>query len=200
MALIFDGAGTITGLQVGGLPDGTVDNDTLAAGTPNTAALPAGSILQVQSTTKTDTTSVSVAGGGQSGVLSGFTVAITPSSTSSKILLIVHCNVSTTANATYIALKRGSTSIAIGDAASARQQMSSALGNDGSTSNDYTAGHTAMCFLDSPGVDTEVTYGIGLAHSSSVTRTIFFNRSHTDSDNNNTFRLASTITAIEVAA
>ena len=50
MPLSFDGAGTITGLQVGGLPDGTVDLDTLAAasvnnaklaaGTPNAAALP----------------------------------------------------------------------------------------------------------------------------------------------------------------
>jgi hypothetical protein len=200
MAITINGTGSITGLTAGGLPDGSVTSADLASGAITAGALPAGSILQVQSTTKTDTTSVSVAAGGQSGVLSGFTVAITPSSTSSKILLIVHCNVSTTGNATYIALKRGSTSIAIGDGASARQQMSSALGNDGSTGNDYSAGHTAMCFLDSPGVDTEVTYGIGLAHSSSAARTIYFNRSHTDSNNNRAFRLASTITAIEVAA
>jgi hypothetical protein len=203
MAITINGDGTLTGISTGGLPDGIVDTDMLATDAVTAAkigSLPAGSILQVQSTAKTDTTSVSVASGGQSGVLSGFTVAITPSSTSSKILLIVHCNVSTETNASYIALKRGSTSIAIGDAASARQQMSSAFATDGGSSFDFSAGHTAMCFLDSPGVDTEVTYGIRLAHSSAVTRTVYLNRSHTDSDNNRTYRLASTITAIEVAA
>ena len=32
MALSFAGNGTITGLSVGGLPDGCVDSDTLSAG------------------------------------------------------------------------------------------------------------------------------------------------------------------------
>ena len=30
MAIVINGSGTVTGLSVGGLPDGTVDNDTLA--------------------------------------------------------------------------------------------------------------------------------------------------------------------------
>jgi len=199
--LIFDGAGTISGLQAGGLPDSSVTSADIADAAVTAAKIGyAGAILQVQSTVKTDTTSISVATGSESGVLSGFTVAITPSSTSSKILLIVHCNVSTDSNSTYFALKRGSTSIAIGDAASSRGRMSTASGNDGSASNNYTANHTAMCFLDSPGVNTQVTYGISLAHSSSVTKTIYFNRSVTDTDSNVFFRLASSITAIEVAA
>ena len=40
MALAFAGNGTITGLSVGGLPDGTVDADTLASGV-------GGKVLQV---------------------------------------------------------------------------------------------------------------------------------------------------------
>ena len=32
MAIVINGSGTITGLSVGGLPDGTVDNDTIASG------------------------------------------------------------------------------------------------------------------------------------------------------------------------
>ena len=32
MAIVINGSGTVTGLAVGGLPDGTVDNDTLASG------------------------------------------------------------------------------------------------------------------------------------------------------------------------
>ena len=45
MAIVFDSdAGTITGLSVGGLPDGVVDNDTIASGVASsklTGALPA---------------------------------------------------------------------------------------------------------------------------------------------------------------
>jgi len=32
MAIVINGSGSITGLAVGGLPDGTVDNDTITGG------------------------------------------------------------------------------------------------------------------------------------------------------------------------
>jgi len=32
MAIVINGSGTITGVSVGGLPDGSVDSDTLATG------------------------------------------------------------------------------------------------------------------------------------------------------------------------
>ena len=44
MAIVINGSGTVTGLAVGGLPDGTVDNDTVASGLASsklTGALPA---------------------------------------------------------------------------------------------------------------------------------------------------------------
>ncbi len=44
MAIVINGSGTVTGLAVGGLPDGTVDNDTVASGLVSsklTGALPA---------------------------------------------------------------------------------------------------------------------------------------------------------------
>jgi len=44
MAIVINGSGTVTGLSVGGLPDGTVDNDTVASGLASsklTGALPA---------------------------------------------------------------------------------------------------------------------------------------------------------------
>ena len=53
MALAFAGNGTITGLSVGGLPDGTVDEDTLAnnaVGAGKLASGVGGKILQVVST------------------------------------------------------------------------------------------------------------------------------------------------------
>jgi len=46
MAIVFDSdAGTITGLSVGGLPDGTVDNDTLASNAVTTAKIVTGTIV-----------------------------------------------------------------------------------------------------------------------------------------------------------
>ena len=44
MAIVINGSGTISGLSVGGLPNGTVDNDTIASGVASsklTGALPA---------------------------------------------------------------------------------------------------------------------------------------------------------------
>ena len=59
MAIVFDSdAGTITGISVGGLPDGTVDNDTVASGLASsklTGALPAISAASLTNVPK-DTT------------------------------------------------------------------------------------------------------------------------------------------------
>lgn len=47
MPITINGSGTITGVSVGGLPDGIVDTDMLAAAAVTSAKLPAGSIVQV---------------------------------------------------------------------------------------------------------------------------------------------------------
>ena len=39
MAIVINGSGTVTGLAVGGLPDGTVDSDTLASGAGGVAGV-----------------------------------------------------------------------------------------------------------------------------------------------------------------
>ena len=48
MAIAINGAGTITGISAGGLPDGVIQSADLASGV-------GGKILQVVSSTKTDT-------------------------------------------------------------------------------------------------------------------------------------------------
>ena len=156
MPLSFDGAGIITGLQVGGLPDGTVDLDTLAAssvnnaklaaGTPNTAALPAGTILQVQSVAKdtqfstTSTTYVDV---------TDLSVSITPSSSSNTILVIAQIQTGTNNNGSdnFIRILRGASHTVCNDF----------LTRQGSVSDAYN-----YVFLreDNPGTTDEVTYKI----------------------------------------
>ena len=77
MPIAINGSGTVTGLAVGGLPEGTVDADTLAAGA-------GGKILQAvtaSTTTQVETTSTTYAD-------TGLTASITISA-SSKVLVLV---------------------------------------------------------------------------------------------------------------
>ena len=50
MPVTINGNGSITGLSVGGLPNGTVDADTLASNAVTSAKLASGAVIQVQST------------------------------------------------------------------------------------------------------------------------------------------------------
>ena len=59
MAIVINGSGTVTGLSVGGLPDGTVDAGTVAADVATQAELDA----------KTDATKLPLAGGTMTGSL-----------------------------------------------------------------------------------------------------------------------------------
>ena len=112
MPIVLNGSGTITGISVGGLPDGIVDADMLASGV-------GGKILQVVSTAKTDTTSTTSLNTFVD--ISGMSVSITPSSSSNKILVIVdmRLGVNENRNVAY-RIMRGSTAIYIGDAAGSR--------------------------------------------------------------------------------
>ena len=85
MAIVINGSGTITGLSVGGLPDGTVDADTLADGAVTAAKRGSGSILQFKPFTHT--TAGSFTSGDESTGLAG---SITPISSSNKIFILAN--------------------------------------------------------------------------------------------------------------
>ena len=46
MPITINGSGSIAGLAVGGLPDGSVDADTLASNSVTAAKLQSGSVIQ----------------------------------------------------------------------------------------------------------------------------------------------------------
>ena len=117
MAIVINGSGTVTGLAVGGLPDGTVDAGTLATDSVTAAKLkddaiavgdlPAGSVLQVvQGSTTTETTNST-----STYADTTLTATITPSSTSSTILVMVVHTACNKVNNTMIGFKllRGAT-------------------------------------------------------------------------------------------
>ena len=88
MPIAINGSGTLTGISVGGLPDGIVDADMLAANAVTAGKLASGvggKILQQKFAKKTDTTSTSSNSTVETS--SDFRTTITPISASSTILV-----------------------------------------------------------------------------------------------------------------
>ena len=183
------------------LPDeaGTVltSASSLAAanlsGSVASSAMPAGSVLQVVSTTKTDTFSQSSLTFGD---VTGLSVSITPSSTSSKILVFGTINCSQASDFAYVRVMRDSTAIAIGDAASNRVRATASTGY--STNNFYIYA-LSTSHLDAPSSTSALTYKWQIRSGSAATAA-YVNRSVSDRDTANYEpRNSSNITVMEIA-
>ena len=158
-----------------------------------------GKIGQVVSTNKTDTFSQSVSSAGDSDIVTGLTVDITPSATSSKILIFASLSIGVNgSHGVGFKLFRDSTQIDLADAASNRPRLSKGKeSNAGGTSYNVNLNTN---FLDSPSSTSQITYGVKINHTSSSTKGMRINSSYDDSDDTKLGRSASTITAMEVLA
>ena len=174
-----------------------------------TTALPAGTILQVKSVTKTDTASnysssnTSWRIGGTTG--STFGVAITPRSATSKMLITGTLSCSVTGPQYNIGVHvmkytgSGSAEIISGataDAASNRKRVTSVTEMNHSENTQQTA---PFNYLDTAGQTTEIIYSLGLNNPSSTSRTVYINRGVSDTDQAYYPRAVSTITVMEIA-
>ena len=155
MPVTINGDGSITGLAVGGLPDGSVDADTLASNAVTSAklasgaitrsSLPSGSVLQtVQVNT---TTQVENAYSSQQTFM---TASITPTDSNNKILVSVNCGgcgSRDTSTFWQMRIKRDGSLI---------RGVGSYIGGygDGSGNEDYPN----CSFLDSPGTTNALSY------------------------------------------
>ena len=161
-----------------------------------TSKLGAGAIAQVVSATKTDTSSFTSATFAD---ISGLSVAITPSSSSSKILILSYANCGYDYGAAKIGIKllRGSTVINLGDTAGNRIRMSSSL----YINSDNPSTHGVLSnFLDSPSTTSETTYKLQ-AGNLDASGTVYVNRPGDSwTDATNFASVTSTITAMEVLA
>lgn len=149
-----------------------------------------GSILQVVSTTKTDTfttTSTSYTD------VTGLSATITPSSTSSKVFVSFSVLVgATTSIGAFVTLTDGSNNqLIVPDSPGSREPSVFRYNVD--TNGSIPA---AFSFLHSPATTSAFTYKIRLKSS---TGSVFINRSTTDTDSNVFARNVSTITVMEVA-
>jgi hypothetical protein len=186
-----------TDTLVGKATTDTLTNKSIDAtqltGTVAADRLPAGTVLQVLSTTKTDTFSTSSASFTD---ITGLSVSITPISSSSKIYVIASlCGaVNGGAGTAQYRLMRDSTAIAVGDAAGSRTRSTSGLTYqaDGNRLDSYT-----FQTLDSPATTSATTYKVQIITSSV---TAYIGRTFADSDSATWPRTVSTITVMEVAA
>jgi len=154
------------------------------------SAFPAGTILQVLSTTKTNVFSMSSSTFAD---ITDFSVAITPRSATSKIYVTASLyGDNSAADLAMVRLLRNSTEIAVGDADGSRIRQTTAVGTF--QANRPTS--ASFQFLDSPATTSAVTYK---AQMRAQTGTAFLNRSDIDSNNVAHPRAVSTITVMEVA-
>jgi hypothetical protein len=149
-----------------------------------TGNIPTGSVVQVVSTTKTDaftTASDSYVD------VTGFSASITPTSSTSRILIIVNSYVGINNINAKMNLVRGSTAIA---QPTVGANPSSAVFRAGI----QMAGSFNISFLDSPATTSSTTYKIQVKSSGGNTTCI--NRADDDANNSG----VSTITLLEIAA
>lgn len=159
----------------------------------------AGKILQVVSTTKTDTSSFTSNTTNTFVDLSGLSVSITPTAASSKILIQFDVSVAVGTGTVHVRLVRGSTPIAVGDSASNRLQDTVSR-RTASSIYSLECTHMSMSFLDSPNTTSATTYKLQGTAGSSYNTTYYVNRSSSDNDADYGARVASTITVMEVVA
>jgi len=160
------------------------------------AAIAGGKIVQIVSTLKTDTASESLATATMStSNISGLEATITPTSSSNTILVMVEINGSTSGDPTVAGqIFRDSTAVGIGATAGSRTSLSGFQHGAGQQSR------LSMSFIDSPATTSAITYGFRNFNASSLTRTIYTNRSSADTDTAIIARTASTITVMEISA
>jgi hypothetical protein len=161
-----------------------------------TSLSPTGGILQVVSTTKTDTFSTSTTTTYVD--VTGLSLTITPKASSSKIMILgsIFGATDSTLNFGRLRLMRDSTAIAIGNADSARSQLTAGFG-----STDTVVAETmSVLFLDSPATTSAVTYKFQVSSDRATSSSTFINRNSYTPDNTIGVRAVSTITAFEVSA
>jgi hypothetical protein len=190
MPISIDGAGTITGISAGGLPDACVTAADLASGAAR-SNFGAGCVLQV---VQTPVTTVFQTASTAFVDVTGMTATLTPASINSKVLVVVDAKFGCGSNAIAKLVRNGS-DIYVGDASGSATRVSFP---DLYSPTVYSGGHM-LCYLDSPNSATAVTYKIQ-AKTFSASYVLYFNGSYGNANTQSYhIRSASSITLVEIA-
>jgi len=162
------------------------------------SSLPAGSVIQVVSATKTDTQSIAGVARNDFKDVTGLSVSITPSSVDSKILVLGHINGVVEDFGAITRIVRNTTSIGIADTAGSRTLGHSST-NFGVTGNDLSTASMPIHFLDSPSSTSTLTYKVQLGQYNTGSGTLYINRQQDDQNSTARGRMISAITLMEIA-
>jgi len=169
----------------------------VTAGSASAVQASSGRVLQVVNVTKTDvftTTSTSFTD------VTGLSASITPSNSSSKILVMVSFYFSSSSSSGYpiARILRGSTAIYVGDSAGSRTPALVQTGGGLFNSDGGTGFCVSAQFLDSPATTSATTYKLQALQTAG--NTIRINASGDDDNSSGRVRTASSIVLMEIAA
>jgi hypothetical protein len=206
IARIADGditAAKLSDTYLTGIADGSVTDAKLASTldlSGKTVTLPAGTsgkVLQVVSTTKTNTFSSFLASAARAAI-TGLSVSITPSGATNKILIICHVSMAAENVGCAAILKRNSIDICTGTGEGLRAGVT--VGSSKLVSSYEDSPVSSFTFLDSPSTTSSTTYSVDIFNGRSAFDTVYVNRGSSDSNYSYTVRTSSTITVMEIAA
>ena len=181
--------------------DGTAGQVLTTDGSGNLSwASDKGKILQVQQTHYSDLLSNSTASGGE-WAPSQLNCSITPSATSSKVLITAKVAVGFEINTRQVFMRvfRDSTEIAKGDAAGSVSGSYSRAAANVLIYQASRVGDIVFSFLDTPSTTSSTTYSFRFFHSQTATATIYLNRAHSITDRFQDAFLSSNVILQEVA-
>ena len=197
MPIAINGSGTVTGISVGGLPDGIVDTDMIAASAVTAPKRGAGAILQVLETTRLDASSHTINAGAD--LNPSFLRQSITTTGSNRVIIegFLTCSLDVGTNWIGITLRRDSSDItaSVGVASGNKRRASSA----GFNHDDENMTSIPFTFTDSPGAGTH-EYHLQITHGSGGNRTLYINRSENDPNSSSGCRTGSIIRCMEVAA
>ena len=194
MPIAINGSGTVTGISVGGLPDGIVDTDMIAADAVTAPKRGAGAIIQVVQAVKTDVSSWSFETSNANFKETGLQATITPTKASNIILIWASGMYGGTVaeENTYWTISRSSDGnyFQVGDTSGSRTRVTT-----GSYINSTSRPETFSCFaIDTTHNTTSAnTYKL-LSNGNNQSGTGYLNR--TSDDSNGFYRPRGTTTLI----
>ena len=200
MPIAINGSGTVTGISVGGLPDGIVDTDMLASKAATAAKIGNGGIIQVVHAIKTDrqTITANMAIGNQIEI-SSMSCTITPTSASNKILVLMSLAVGASGDTTVGGtILRDSTIVGQADTDGSRTRNTFVVGN-GAARCLWRISPVQCTVLDSPNTTSSIVYTAKIGGNGGIN--VYINREGRNADNATDTSLAtSSLTVMEIVA
>lgn len=210
MVVRVNGAGSITGLEAGGLPDSSITTAEIADSAVTTAKLAAsarGKILNVWQGVFTGIQSFSPgsSAAGPRADITNLSVTLTPTSASSRFLITCSINMGGGGNSPAYYLMRDSTDLLLNTSSSASTTLATwGSHQSGNTGYFYSSDLQTISYIDSPATTSSITYKVQGQNAFGAGVAVYVNTSQQNGTGTDTsyynVRGCSTITVMEISS